>query len=274
MVEEAKRGDPDNKKYDEEITDTDSIISNRLSELSVKEIAELSGIKNGVAALAQNLSPEKFAMLMKEDSLSGEQKARLTSQRYAPIASAAQRYNDPNATKEMKEHSAKKVRDQSVKDLERYAEYSPEKLRAIGAILSNSQADALQKSGSLSVAQIRDLKNDRNKRFDTTEGAKDAMEGMNLGEIAKLPTPIFIKSTTLEAIPYGTMRSLLNDPGNLSPEAQKALTKHAVEEMMRGTDKGIKLRGFMEGDKGAAGRWGVAQPEPKPEPEESKIILP
>ncbi len=274
MVEEAKKGDPDNKKYDEEMADADSIISNRLSELSVKEIAELGGIKNGVAALAQNLSPEKFAMLMKEDSLSGEQKARLTSQRYEPIASAAQQYNDPNATKEMKGQSAKKVREQSVKDLERYAEHSPEKFKAIGAMLSNSQADALQKSGSLSVTQIRDLKNDRDKRFDTTEGAKDAMESMNLEEITKLPDSVFTKPKVLAAISFGKIRSLLNDPGNLSNKAQEALTTHAVEEMKEGTEKGNRLRVYIESDRGAIGRWGITNKIPETEPEKSKIILP
>ncbi len=262
-AEENKKRDPDNaQRYDDEIADTDRIISSSLSSLSIKEISELKGIKNGVSGLAQNFSPEKFAMLMKDGSISDRQKGTLRSQRYEQITQATGSNN------------TKLIKEQSVKDLEQYAEHNPEQFKKMGEMLSNSQADALQKSGLLSVVQRRDLKEDRNDRFNTVDGAKGAMDGLSLGEIAKLPTNILIKPTTLEAIPYGTMRSLLNDPGNLSPDAQEALTKHAVEEMKNGTDKGIKLRGFMEGDKGAAHRWGVAQPKPEPKPEESKIIIP
>ncbi len=245
-----KKRDPKNgQRYNDEIGEADRVISNSLSSLSVKEISELKGIKNGVAGLAQNFSPEKFSMLMKDGAISDRQKSTLRSQRYEQITQAVTSNN------------SKAIKEQSVKDIEQYAEHNPEQFKKMGEMLSNPQADALQRSGSLSTVQRRDLKEDRDNRFNkTVKEAREALEGLNLGEIAKLPTRILTNKNTLDALPYGTMRSLLNDPGNLSPEAQKAITNHAVEEMQKESEKGLKLKIFMENDAGAAARWGIAKP--------------
>ena len=215
-----KQKEADGEKQKEEagkkLGTANGIISDNLTKLSAKEVAQLGGIQKGVASLAQNLSPEKFAMLMKSDSLTEQQKTKLSEQRYAPIDQAVA--SDDSST----------IRAQSPKDLEQYAAHSPHHFASIGALVSDSQAEYLQKSGHLSATQRAEFKESRKARFSDPDKVKveEIMSHMNTKEIAKLSDDIIEQEGVLNAIPFEKIVGLLDNPGDLSTKAHEALINH------------------------------------------------
>jgi len=66
----------------------DAIVLPVLSKMSTKQLEELGGIKKGVDALVNNLSPQQFEALMKSDKLSDTEKNKIKDARYRVLSSA------------------------------------------------------------------------------------------------------------------------------------------------------------------------------------------
>ena len=73
--------------YKKTIEDGEKIIADSLSKMSTKQFEELGGIKKGIGALVQNLSPQQFEALMKSDKLNDVEKGNIKTARFAPLNS-------------------------------------------------------------------------------------------------------------------------------------------------------------------------------------------
>ncbi len=77
----------------------DSIVAPVLSKMSTKQLEELGGIKKGVDALVDNLSPQQFESLMKSDKLSEAEKDKIKEARYRTLSNAVATGNIPDIKK-------------------------------------------------------------------------------------------------------------------------------------------------------------------------------
>lgn len=150
-----------NKEREEELEaalkgGSSSDIAAALQKMSIKELEELEGIKNGTDKLVQNLSPEQFEKLLDSKELSEEQKDKIRDNRLKKAST------DKSTASELKKWAAK--------DLEQLAKSKsfasllsdPE----FGKNLSDDQFDVLKKSGRLNAEQKAALQSARDSRFD------------------------------------------------------------------------------------------------------------
>lgn len=77
----------------------DAIVGPVVSKMSTKQLEELNGIKNGVDALVNNLSPQQFEALMKSDKLNDVQKGNIKDARYRSLTDAINRGSAPDVKK-------------------------------------------------------------------------------------------------------------------------------------------------------------------------------
>ncbi|MCX6789918.1 MAG: hypothetical protein NTV60_00110 [Candidatus Kaiserbacteria bacterium] len=77
----------------------DAIVLPVLSKMSAKQLEELGGIKKGVDALVNNLSPQQFEALMKSDKLSDGEKDKIKDARFRPLSGAITAGNIPDIKK-------------------------------------------------------------------------------------------------------------------------------------------------------------------------------
>lgn len=258
-AEKNKELDPENatgydkeiEGYNKEIEGADVVIANSMSGLSVKEIAKLDDINKGIGSLVQNLSPERFSMLMKEDSISNGQKAKLQNQRFAPIEQAV-------ASKD-----ASTIREQSTKDLEQYAQHNPKGFASTGKLLSDSQTEQLKKSGSLSTSQVTQLKNNRDARFDTTDGGslsddvKNDLRNMNTEALTKLSPKVLSKPGVLKSITQKKIVDILNESKDLSDNTREAFVDHVHKEIREDTERGKIFTNMITADQTLKAKWGL-----------------
>lgn len=73
----------------------DAIVVPILSKMSTKQLEELGGIKKGVDALVNNLSPQQFEALMKSDKLNDIEKDKIKDARYRTLSGAVSSGNVP-----------------------------------------------------------------------------------------------------------------------------------------------------------------------------------
>ena len=126
------------------------VVARELNSMSSKQIVELQGIKDGVATLARNLSPEKFEDVMKSDQLTDVQKTRLREGRFRSL-------NDAIASGNREE-----VRRWSVKDLSVASSdilRDPARTDKFVSLMSDDQFDTLVKNDKLTRAEQQQLRN-------------------------------------------------------------------------------------------------------------------
>jgi len=155
-----------------EIETRNSEIEAILQRMSQAEIEQLAQLKKGGAAteqIARNLSPEKFAAIMKNKDISEGKRNEMRRQRFDPLKAAVAAAARPGATTAQVAAAKKAVRDMSTKDLEQYAQGDAQGFATLMAtqtgagalddsLLSGDQHDALVKSGELSSMQRTGLK--------------------------------------------------------------------------------------------------------------------
>ena len=177
----------------------------KLNSLSVKELEVLHGIQDGVAQMAQNLTPEQFEGLMKSDKLDDGQKGKLRDARLSLIASQVSK-GDKDA-----------VRKWSTKDLEQLGSSASAGLLAdasFASMLSDDQAEALGKSGKLSTAQKTQFDTARGDRFNASN-ARATVSSMSAEAIGKLRGGVVSQAHVLQHMTGRQIAAI--DPSKLSP---------------------------------------------------------
>lgn len=172
----------DNAMNPTEAEAADHRISTILSKQSSQEIEELDGIKDGVASLVQNLSPQQFKNLMDSKTLTESQKANIRTARFAgvnsAIATAEATERDPSATSAQKDAARdaakKQLAGMTAKELEN-ADPSFLESDFVAENLTDKQYEDLSKGEALSPAVKNSLNTKRKNRLDpTAPGNSDA----------------------------------------------------------------------------------------------------
>lgn len=255
-MEQLEAGKITKEQYDAKTAQLHTKLSKNLSDMPVKELSELKGIKGGVEAIATNLSPEKFQSLMDGSELLGTQKAKLSEARYKSTNKAVETITSARPGSVAHNKATKVIQGMSKKDIEN----APQELLSNNSFLqslTDKQADTLLRSDKLSSTQKTSIKDVREKRFGTPEGAKSIIGSMKLDQIAKLPDSVLTTPHVLKELSFQQTTGLLNNLGSLSNVAQSALVAHIKEEMRNDTPKGRQLINLTISDPTIADRWGI-----------------
>lgn len=159
-----------------------------LASLTTKELEELHGIKDGIAGLAQNLSPEQFENLMKSDKLSEQQKDTLRNQRFSGVRRQFEQAQagDADARANLRRWTAKDLaelgRSEEHGDLLNDAEFA--------GMLTTDQYDGLMKSERLGRAQQVQLRARRNERLTDPTRTATTLARMSTADVSKLDAEV------------------------------------------------------------------------------------
>lgn len=210
-----------------------------LSSLTTKQLEALHGIKDGVAQMAQNLTPGQFESLMSSKELGDEQKGKLRDSRLGALKGA----------------SADEVKKWSTKDIEQLANSSAHadliSNPAFLEKLSDEQADALTKK--LSPSQKTAFDAARNERFEPARAAS-TINGMSAEKVAKLHPSIIAKPAVHTAMSGRQLAAI--DPDKLSPPDLAAIKAHISAQRAGGTAAGKEFDALMLGNPKVRERWG------------------
>ncbi|CAN5708808.1 hypothetical protein BH11PAT2_BH11PAT2_08560 [soil metagenome] len=217
-------------------------IAEVLQRMSVKEIEELKAMKHADAsldAIAQNLSPEKFAALMKEGSgLNETQKSDARAARFKKLAEQRDILANPDATEEEKTAAKKIIRQYSAKDLEN----APPELLSDDQIVdtfSDTQRDDLIKSNNVNPAITRKLRGaDPAERVKAAFAAaeerapgsgadaiQEAVRKLKPKKIAKLSDDILRSRQIVDVLRPEDLQALDKD-GELDPNVRDDISAH------------------------------------------------
>lgn len=225
--------------------DRDDRVAQILERMSAKEIEELDALKKSGAnleTLAKNLSPEKFAALVKDgNSLTEGQRKQARDARFKDLNTEVQRNKeilaDPNATQQQKDDAKKaiatRLKSYSSKDIENM---SPDLLSEQSVLdsLTGGQREDLIKSNKLNPSLTRELKRrdpveQIKSEFAANSGnpvAQGAVAGRVAGlkpkQVAKLSDEILTNAQVM-AILSPSMLNAINDAGDISPAARDAI---------------------------------------------------
>lgn len=95
---------------DAELKPYEDTVRATVSKMSTKQLEELDGIKKGVDALVNNLSPQQFESLMKSDKLTEKEKDNVKSARYRAISSDAAKAIDSRLTPPERDAAMERVK--------------------------------------------------------------------------------------------------------------------------------------------------------------------
>ncbi|KND46890.1 MAG: hypothetical protein AB199_00460 [Parcubacteria bacterium C7867-004] len=189
-----------------------------LASLSTKQLEELHGIKEGIASMAQNLTPEQFESLMKSDKLDEGQKGQLRKGRFDAIQEQLTTINDPAATPDQKKAAQTALKRWSAKDLSELAKSNDHagllSDENFAANISDDQFDAVIKNDKLTGAQQGALRDARDKRFEGTRAA-GTIGGMSNEDIGKLKPAILARAEVHQNMSGRQLATI--DPNKLNP---------------------------------------------------------
>ncbi len=208
-----------------------------LQSMSDAEIAELEQVKKGTAGieqLARQLSPEKFAALMKNDKLDDTKRKGFADKRLANIKAKIDAGIAAGSTSPEMAAAKKAVREMSQKDLELFAKTDPDGFTRLtgaktdsgtlsGGLMSNDQHDSMTKSSELTNSQRGSLKGKSKPAqfeamFDGGRGSTAAareIRSLSPAEIAKLPEDILTNQEIAEKL-TPAMLTAIQKKGDLS----------------------------------------------------------
>lgn len=216
-----------------------------LERMSAKELEELDALKKAGAnldVLAKNLSPEKFAALVKDGgALTENQRKQARDARFRELGNEVQRQKDvladPNSTQAQRDAAkgaiASRLKSYSSKDIENM---SPDLLsdQAVLDNLTSGQREDLIKSNKVSPGIARELK-----RRDPVEQIKsefaanagnaqaqaavvNRIAGLKPKQVAKLSDEILTNMQVM-GILNPAMLNAINDAGDISPAARATI---------------------------------------------------
>lgn len=160
-------------------TDRDDRVAEVLERMSTKEVEELNELKKSnvnLDQIAQNLSPEKFAALLKDGSgLNETQKQKAREARFKNLKDSLDVIKNPASSTAQVSQAEDAIRQFSAKDLQN----APTEWLADATLadtLSDSQREDIGKSGTVSPAVRRIVR-----AADPAEKAKAAYKGIAAG---------------------------------------------------------------------------------------------
>lgn len=209
-----------------------------LTSLSTKELEALHGIKDAVADMAQNLTPDQFSNLMGSKELNDEQKGKLRDSRLGALRTA----------------TSDEVKKWSTKDIEQLASSSAHgdllTDPAFASKLSDDQSDALGKK--LSPAQKAAFEAARDARFEP--GAVVAtIGGMSAEKIGKLHPSTAAKPHVFGAMSGRHLAAL--DPDKFNPGELAAIKAHISAQIAGGTAAGTEFSALLRANPKTKERW-------------------
>lgn len=210
----------------------------QLTSMSTKELEALHGIKDAVADMAQNLTPDQFSNLMGSKELSDEQKGKLRDSRLGALRTA----------------TSDEVKKWSAKDIEQLAGSSAHgdllTNPTFAAKLSDDQSDALGKK--LSPAQKAAFEAARDARFEP--GAVVAtIGGMSAEKIGKLHPSTAAKPHVFRAMSGRHLAAL--DPDKFNPGELTAIKNHINTEIAAGSAAGNEFSALLRANPKTKERW-------------------
>lgn len=184
-------------------TNDDAKISDALQKAGVSDIKKL--LEDGDANLetiARNLSPEKFADLMKDKDLAHDKKHELQEGRFGRLAAASRSGFDATKTA---------VKGMASDDLVEFAKSNPQAFEAIlkaqnangESVLSNDQREALEKAKGLTNSQ-RQLVKDESKvsRLNRAVSGSNVVTARNLARTMTSKEKAKLDKATLTSQPF------------------------------------------------------------------------
>lgn len=245
-----------------------------LNSLSTKELEELHGIKEGVAAIAQNLTPEQFSKLMDSKDLSDDAKGKLSTNRLKGIKdqrnTVLEGMREKAAAKDAGDAAAEKAADAKIKEakdkLKKWSNKDLERLAKSGAhgdlladqdfaaLLTDDQYDGLMKSNELSNSQKLRFEEVRTEgRFSTTKAA-ETLGNMSIEDVAKLKGAVLAKPHVHGSM-TGRQLAAIN-PDKLNEDQLKAIAAHIRKERTAGTTAGKEFDALLKANPKVQERWG------------------
>lgn len=213
-----------------------------------KELAALHGIKSGVASLARALSPEQFKKLMEGKELGDGEKEKLRNARLGIIPDQMARIEkgkSPTATVDEKEDAKKakqELRSMSGYDLGQLGRSSEHgdllKDEKLAALISDDQAEGLQKNDNLTVTQKQSAKNARKARFNAAN-AKTTIDAMSREQINKLDQDTVADDNVLPHIKPDHLVAMMDD--NRYDATQKAKIENELKRKFDFTNAAATL---------------------------------
>ncbi len=249
----------------------DERITAAFRQLSDKEIAELKGIKDGISALVDNLSPQQFKSMMEDKDTTEEQKATIRNARFktrtGKLTNALARMNDdalPQESRDAAREEYKKiVREIPTSDLE----YAPPEFMTdatLGALSESTRVD-LVKSGRVGPVLTKKLK-----ALDPVEKVKgvftDADKGLAAARairsnnlkpeaVAKLPPDVLKSEEVMKSLSSADLTKLHGE----IDENTRADMSRDYQTMANNGTLPAPLKKFFSGVAGDI--WGVTVPE-------------
>lgn len=204
----------------------DARFGSEISKMSVKELEQLKGIKQGTEALVKNLSPQQFEALMKSDKLDDEAKGHIKGARYSPLSSAVAAGSVPDIKKSLSSLSKGEL------------EGLPPELLArpdVLAALSDKQREILADSKERTVAEkdmvrqsspvglVEQTFNDP--ALGGPLGASAMLRSLTPAQVAKLPKNILIDRNIVGEFTPAVLTALQEEK-KLSTREIAAITAH------------------------------------------------
>ena len=246
-IRDNKKGQERDRKYDEEVgilnleknahhgklEDDDKKF---LSNMSTKQLEELHGIKEGSAALAENLSPKQFENLMKSDKLSELEKGNLRQGRFSTINAFVQAGDTDGVKGALKGMGKKEL------------ENMPSAILMEPIVLDNlsdKQRDDLGGSEERSGEERRTIKESSKverikKAFDDPAiGGAGIVSGISLGpgrtlkfsdltreQVAKLPKEVLTDANVAKQFTPNVLMALQEEKGKFTPKDIQDIARH------------------------------------------------
>ncbi len=218
------------------MTAAEAKMGDLLQRMSDAEIAELEQVKKGTAGIEQltrQLSPEKFAALMKNEKFDDLKRDKFAGMRLGEVKAAITTGLAPGATPDQVAAAKKSVREMSQKDLELLAKSDPATFASLvsakpngalgGGFMSGEQHDKLTTSSELTNSQRGSIKGEsKPAQFEAmfaggtgSTVAASSIRKLSPAEIAKLPENILTNQEIAEKL-TPAMLTAIQKKGDLS----------------------------------------------------------
>lgn len=227
-----------------------------LNSLSVKELEQLHGIKEGVDKMAQNLTPEQFSKLMDSKDLSDDAKGKLKGARLDQFKGLATQL--ATGDEAQKKAARDKLRKMSAKDLEQLASSSSHSAllsdAAFVAGLSDDQYDALAKSDKLSANVKTTFESARTTGRFKGGAAAATLSGMSAEAVSKLKGSVVADPDVYKNMTPRQLAAI--DPAKLSRTELETVSGWIKEQKAGGTSTWKDFEKLMKANPKVKERWG------------------
>ncbi len=235
--QKLKAGSITQAEFDSEVAAPTKTITDGLAKMSTKQLEELGGIKKGVAALVENLSPQQFDALMKSEKLTSEEHEQMQKVRFATVTNLVTEASKPTATAAEITAAKDAVAKISQKEII-HAGGGFLTNQYVAEALTNDQYDTISKDGGLPATEKAKIDAYRKDRFDPNASptaaiaVAGAIKGLkwNRDAINKLPADTITNRTVLDFLGADALNLVdVARRGNLNPTDRQKLGQYVTD---------------------------------------------